>query len=171
MLEKNNRKILFDISVLIVAIFIVAVMVLKVNWIFSLDGDTAPQTYALYSLVGQTLHEGEIPLWNPNIWGGISNIGSPITEAFYPINMWHILCYIFYNVDSGIVSYSIIIYNLIFHITIYFYGLYFLLKRIGVRPIWAAILPLLSICCFSFTDYFSWIVYFDGFCWFPFLVC
>ncbi len=168
MLEKNNRKILFDISVLIVAIFIVAVMVLKVNWIFSLDGDTAPQTYALYSLVGQTLHEGEIPLWNPNIWGGISNIGSPITEAFYPIN-W-ILCYIFYNVDSGIVSYSIIIYNLIFHITIYFYGLYFLLKRIGVRPIWAAILPLLSICCFSFTDYFSWIVYFDGFCWFPFLV-
>ena len=70
-------------------------MVLKVNWIFSLDGDTAPQTYALYSLVGQTLHEGEIPLWNPNIWGGISNIGSPITEAFYPIN-W-ILCYIFYR--------------------------------------------------------------------------
>lgn len=168
MLKKDYAKqILIDFIIIFSAILAITVVMLNTNWIQSLDGDNAPQTYAIYSLVGKALHNGELPLWNPYIWGGISNIGAPITEAFYPIN-W-ILCYIFYNVNTGVVSYAIITFNLIFHISLYFCGCYYLLKKIGVKQVWAAMLALLSICCFPFASYFTWIVYFNGFCWFPLL--
>lgn len=165
--KKCFTKFAADSILLLIAFAVIFLIVFKVNWIFTLDGDVAPQTYALYTLVGKTLHNGELPLWNPYIWGGINNIGAPITEAFYPIN-WA-LCYIFYHADSGIVSYSIIPWNLAIHIGLYFSGLYFLLKHIGADRIWSAILAFLSISCFAFAGYFSWIVYFDGFCWLPFI--
>lgn len=161
------RKIGLDCIILLIAFASIAILSFKVNYIQGLDGDVAPQTYALYSLVGKTLHNGELPLWNPYIWGGINNIGSPITEAFYPVN-W-ILSYIFYDADTGIVSYAIIPWNLAIHIGIYFTGLYFLLKRIGAGRVWSAIISFLSVSCFSFAMYFTWLVYFGGLCWFPFL--
>lgn len=167
--SKYHKKVtsIVDIVLLTIAFIFVYCIIFKMKWIITLDGDNAPQTYAIYSVVGKALHNGELPLWNPYIWGGLSNIGAPITEAFYPIN-W-ILCYCFYDVNTELVSYAIIPWNLTIHIALYVVGMYALLKKIGVYSLWAIVLSLLSVCCYGFSSYYVWIVYFDGFSWMPLL--
>lgn len=136
-----------------------------------LDGDNAPQTFSLYSFSAKSVINGEMPLWTPNIWSGISNVGTPITESFYPIN-W-LLGVLFWNRSLGFVSYGMISANIFIHLSLYFLGMFFLLKKRNVSTLVAGLLSVSSIMCFSFARYClhgSWYSYMDAVCWYPLII-
>lgn len=163
-----NKNKIFHYIIFISSLGLCIFIILNSRWIQSLDGDNAPLTYALYSNVAKCLYNGELPLWNPYVWGGFSNYGTMGTQAFYPIN-W-ILCLLFYDSNAQLLSYAIIPANLVIHIIIYFSGLFCLLKKINTHSIDASVVCMLSVMTFSISKFFTWIVYFDGFCWLPWFV-
>ncbi len=163
----NKKNILAGI-VFLLGLSLCIYTVLSAHWIQSVDGDNAPLTYAIYSTVAKCLHNGELPLWNSYIWGGVSDIGGAATQASYPVN-W-LLCWLFYDNSTEVLSYAIIPANLAVHISIYFVGLYLLLRKLKTKSIDAVVICVLSVMAFSFAKFYTWIVYFDGFTWFPLIV-
>ncbi|MDD3138291.1 MAG: hypothetical protein PHX08_04875 [Lachnospiraceae bacterium] len=159
---------MFGYAFCVVGAVICVAILMKSRWISGLDGDNASQTYAIFSQIAISLHNGEFPLWNPYVWGGIPQMGSPINEAFYPIN-W-LLCMLCYDSTQAMVSYSIIPINISIHAIIYYAGLVVILKNvIGINRIEASVLSVLAVLSFSFSNFMTWNVYFDGFAWFPFI--
>lgn len=170
-IKKYNERII-ELIWLILGFVVIFWTTRNCSFIRTLDGDNAPQTYALYSFAAKALINGELPKWNSFLWGGISNVGSTITQAFYPIN-W-ILGIIRYDWDLGYVSYALITDNIILHIFIYFCGLFFLQKQLKVRDSFARFcICILGIFSFSFCKYFyfaSWYSYIDVISWYPFII-
>ena len=106
---RRYKERIFSIFFLSLGFLVILYTTFELNYIISLDGDNVPQTFALYSFSAKALLNKELPLWNPYLWGGISNIGSTITEAIYPINWF--LGLFSYDASSEIVSYKMIISN------------------------------------------------------------
>lgn len=95
-------------------------------------------------------------------------MGSPVSQAFYPVN-W-LLNMIFYDTDTQILSYAILPANRIIHLSIYFCGIYFLQKYLKLSSASAFFVSVLSTFCFVLISFISWVTFFDGCCWFPFLI-
>lgn len=169
---RRYKEHIFSIFFLALGFLVILYTTFELNYIISLDGDNVPQTFALYSFSAKALLNKELPLWNPYLWGGISNIGSTITEAMYPINWF--LGLFSYDASSEIVSYKMIISNIIIHLFIYYCGLFFLQKRMGIESMCIrSAIALLSIYSFSFCIYFynaTWYSYLDVVCWFPVII-
>ncbi len=106
---------------------IIAALLLTNRWISGFDGDGVPQTYSLFVFAFNALKNGELPLWNPSLWGGLPFYAHPITESCYPIN-W-LLCAIFYDANTGLVSHLMTTWNIILHLTGMFVGVYVLCVR------------------------------------------
>lgn len=165
---KNRKGLLEDVLAVIIGIGVIIFTVLLTKSVRTLDGDNCPQTYALFVDVARAIHNKELSLWLPYLWGGVPNIGNFITEAFYPIN-W-ILCSLFYDSTTELVSYAIIPWNLIIHCSIYFIGLYSLVKKIGFSRLNAFATSMTSTLCCAIFFYRVWIVYLDGFCYLPLII-
>lgn len=165
---KKHKEFLEIAFFLIVGVGVIIFTVLTAKSVISLDGDNCPQTYALFVDIARAMSNNEFSLWLPYIWGGGPNIGNFITEVFYPIN-W-ILCYIFYDANTDLVSYAIIPWNLIIHISIYFVGCFYLIKKIGCSKLNAFATSLTSTLCCALFYYRTWIVYVDGFCYLPLII-
>lgn len=164
-MKKNAKNIIIPL----LGMFICIMTVLISKWMKGLDGDNAPQTYAAYVQIANSIFSGEMPFWNPYIWGGIPQMGSPISEGFYPIN-W-LLCMLCYNKSTHIVSYAIIPLNLVIHIAVYYIGIFLILKKIiRINNNYAALFATLAVLSPSFAKFYTWIVYFDGIAWFPILI-
>lgn len=59
-----------------------------VQWIRNSNlGDTIDQFYPWRAYVWTWLRRGEIPLWNPLIYGGMSLVGNYQSAIFYPLNL------------------------------------------------------------------------------------
>lgn len=169
--QSSRREKSYWIIVNIICIISIYCVVYYFPFVQSLDGDNAPQTYALYSYAAKAIMNGELPLWNSYVWGGISNINSPITEAFYPIN-W-ILGILFYNKNTATVSYAMIPANIFLHMVIYFVGMQLLIIKKQIKKIIAPVLALLSILSFSFSAYcmvHTWYSYLDEISWYPLII-
>ena len=166
--SKVRNANVINVVVFMTGLAVCLYTVICAHWIKTVDGDNAPLTYAVYSAVAESLHNGELPLWNPYIWGGFSNVGAIATQASYPIN-W-ILCFLFYDKSTELLSYAVIPANLGVHISIYFTGLFLLLRKLKTKSVDSVIICILSVMAFSFSKFFSWIVFFDGFSYFPFFV-
>lgn len=165
---KRNRGILWDILCIGTGMGCIIIVVMTSRLVFTLEGDNCAQTYALFAKGARVLQSGEISLWNPHLWGGFPNMGNFITESCYPVN-W-VLCNLFYNKESNLVSYAIVPCNLILHLSIYFAGMYFLLKKIGFSRLNSFSVGVTSTLCCSLFSYMYWLVYIDGFCWLPFIL-
>jgi uncharacterized membrane protein YfhO len=50
-------------------------------------GDMASMLYPNYSFIGNSLHNGELPLWNPLLFTGEPFLADIQTGVFYPINL------------------------------------------------------------------------------------
>lgn len=164
----SKKNIIIECLFYFIALLLISFLIIKCKYYWTLDGDVAPQTYALFSHVGRCLHNGELPLWNPGLYGGESNIGLMITQAFYPIN-W-ILSYLFFNPKTGIVGFEIITFSLIFHLFLFYCGFNLLLRKQKINKIVAFITPLLSIYSIQFRRYVEWVGFVDSFCWFPIII-
>ena len=163
-IDKKVKNMIF----ILCGICISGYTILYAHWNWTIDGDKVPQTYGVFSAVARAINQGEISLWNPYLFGGIPAVGSPISQALYPIN-W-ILCTLFWNKEAETLSYAIIPVNILLHISIYYIALYMIMKKMRLSSFSSAILCTLSICSFSFSMFEEWIVFFDGFCWFPSIV-
>lgn len=165
----NKRKdAISDFLFMGAGIGCIILVVMTSRLVMALEGDNCAQTYALFANVAKALHSGEVSLWNPYLWGGFPNTGHFITESCYPIN-W-ILCNLFYDQGTGLVSYAVIPCNLIFHLCVYFSGMYCLLKKIGFSRLNSFSVGVTSALCCSVFSYMYWLVYLDGFAWLPFLI-
>ena len=165
---KKKIELYFTIFI---GLILIGVVTYFPNVIVSLDGDNAPQTFSLYSFTAKSVINGELPLWTPNIWSGISNVGTPITESFYPINL--ILGILFWNNSLGYVSYGMISANIFIHLALYFIGMVLLLRKRNINVMVAGIFSICSIMCFAFSRYFlfaSWYSYMDAICWYPLII-
>lgn len=149
-------------------ILLIWIVVFTSHYIIGLDGDHVPQTYALFVNVAKAIHDGNRSFWNPYLWGGFPSAGNFITEAYYPVN-W-LLCSIFYDADTQLVSYAVIPWNLMIHFGIYYVGMFFLIRKIGFSSLNAFLVGISSVCCFSVFYFRTWVVYLTGFCWIPVIV-
>lgn len=162
----NKKKHLFDVLWVVAGCGLIAYILLTAGYIQSLDGDNIPQTYSFFVYAIRALKNGELPLWNPTVWGGFSSSGNPITESLYPIN-W-LLCWIFYDRDTGLVSYMMITANQILHLCVYFVGVYCLSLRLHLRRAAACAASIVSLFSMgSLIGITTWVVFLDSVCLMP----
>lgn len=72
-----------DILAIIIGLGVIIFFVFMPKSIRTLDGDNCPQTYALFVDVARAMHNKELSLWMPYLWGSVPNIGNFITGADY----------------------------------------------------------------------------------------
>lgn len=127
-MKKNKYKYVYDLIVIVIFFFICYFYFSNASYIRNLDGDIAA-AYNIFSGIARTINSGEIPLWDPYMWGGMTAVGNPVSEAMYPIT--YILCKLLYNAEIGQLSYSIMIYSTFIHVCILMIGFYALGISIG----------------------------------------
>lgn len=134
MMKKLSKK---SIDVLCIIILGVMSFLLLYNraYISSLGGDTGDGAYSVLAGIARTTHDGELPLWNPYMWGGMTGVGNTVSQAFYPVT--YLLCKVCYNADAGMLSYSVIYYSNIIHVFILAAGFYILLRVLKCYPVTA----------------------------------
>lgn len=164
----KNKKLVWDIFYIVVGMCSIVYVVLTSKSISSLDVDKVSLTYPIYVDMSKAIHSDSFSLWNPHLWGGFPNIGHMATQQFYPIN-W-ILCNLFYNSDTAMVSYAIIPTSLIIHYAIFYLGIYFLVKKLGFSQLNAFATGMTSTLSGALFYYSSWLAYTDSFCWLPLII-
>lgn len=92
-------------------------------------GDVGDGSYAMLAAIAKNLERGELPLWNPYLWGGVTQVGISTSQAFYPIT--YLLCILCYKEEVGFLSYSSVVYfSFLIHLFILAAGMYFLLRTL-----------------------------------------
>lgn len=136
-------------------------------WII-LDGDLAGYGYSLYAIIGRVLSTEEaIPIWFPNIWGGVTGFHS-IVSLFYPV-AW-VLGVIFYSHDAGTVTFEVAGATMIFHTFLLLAGTYGLCRVNDndeeVSLFGAGVCAL----CGSLIQYRGWFTIYLNYAWAPILL-
>ncbi len=94
-----------------------------------LDVDKTNYAFYPYVATARTLFEtGTLPVWTPNLWGGISAFSS-LTMPFYPI-IYAVVPF-FYDSATGSVLFSAMECMIIIHLIIIQIGVYFMLRTLS----------------------------------------
>lgn len=136
--KKNLSEFIFGTLLAMIIIFYMWNVKYVNDW--NLTRDSTDGHYSLYAEIAQIIHDGELPLWS-SLHGGMTAAGNPISQAFYPVT--NILCRLCYSEELGYLSYNILHYEVIVHLIILAWGLYFLIRVIGKRKLTAFIVALL----------------------------
>lgn len=160
-----------DIVDILIA-FIICALVIYIfttsKYFTSIAGDIGDSAYALWGGIATTLNKGELPLWSPYLWGGFSSIGQMMIQSFYPVTL--ILCKIFFNEATGMLSYNMVNVYQIIHIIILCISLYVLLRVLDFKKITCFSICLVGTFSFTILQTSSWIVFFSGFAWIPLIL-
>lgn len=132
---------------------------------FSVGGDYGV-AHLGWTSNAKNILSGQLPLWNPYEWGGATSIGY-VTQNFYPISM--LLSLVFFNPETGILSHDIFFFDYAIHLTLFAWGMYFLLRSLKYNQ---------AICFFSSQltvfagAYLSirWVGVFTSMAWFPWFI-
>ena len=81
-----KKSLYYDFSFLLIYFIVVGIIYMKGNVTGLLDGDSGSGGECLFFGVKNALNNGEIPLWFPWIWGGLTGAGTTITQSLYPVN-------------------------------------------------------------------------------------
>ncbi|MGE0131038.1 MAG: YfhO family protein [Blastocatellales bacterium] len=92
-------------------------------------GDGWAQNLGVRALAGQMLSDGQPPLWNPYIFGGMPLMASVVSGAFYPPN------WLFAILPAGLAMNVVVITT--YHLALV--GTYLYARRIGIERIGALI--------------------------------
>lgn len=166
------KKIIQERSIDILCILIFGCMSIFLlynkSYISTLGGDVGDGAYSLFAGIAKVIHNGELPLWNPTMWGGMTGIGNPAAQVFYPIT--YLLCKICYNEEIGMLSYSIISYSAVIHIFILAAGFYILFRIMEFYPITA--FSIASLAAFSGSGFHmrGWPYIYSGLVYIPLFI-
>lgn len=133
-------------------------------WMPAGGGDLAALLYPTYHFAAQSLKGGEIPLWNPYLWGGAPFAADIQAGLFYPINL-------IYFVLAPEVSYRGMMLLAVFHFWLAGVGMFLFLRRLLTGYPFLA--PLFGAVAYMFSDYF--VVHFGNLnliaqaAWLPFI--
>ncbi len=129
-LQQHWRGDLLALGVLLAAaLLFFAPVVLGQAWIPRGGGDSVSFLYPMYRFAAESLHSGDVPLWNPYQYAGAPFITDNQAGIFYPFNLLLFLV-------NPTFSYRAIEALVIFHFFFAGAGMYVCLR--GIRP--AAIL-------------------------------
>ena len=104
------------------------------SYVHHLGGDVGDAAYGMLSGIENNLKNGELPLWNPYLCGGMSQVGTSTSQAFYPVT--YFLCKLCYNEEVGMLSCSAVVHlSILIHIFILAAGIYFLLRVLNFHHI------------------------------------
>ncbi|MBC7260474.1 MAG: YfhO family protein, partial [Chloroflexi bacterium] len=115
-------------------------------WMPAGGGDLVSFLYPLYTFAARSFQAGDIPLWNPYLYGGAPFAADNQSALFYPINL--LLFFLHPNVD-----YRVMELLSVFHFYLAGVCAYLALRYISHPPIkrWAALAGALA---FMFSDLF-----------------
>ena len=130
--NKKNIKCYRDaLACCIICLYVI--FLLSAPYLGALDGDFDAYFFgACLSGIAKALSNGELFLWNPHIWGGVSGIGN-FTSPFYPVSLF--LAKVFYDPSVGLLSYESVTVYYALHYLICLFGFYFLLRECRIRTI------------------------------------
>ncbi len=131
-----------------------------------LDGDLGDATYAVFAHVGESLRNGELPLWNPHLWGGYS--AASLMVIYNPI-VW-IISYLCFDPIKNIVTFDVIVYFQMVVFFIFVISLYLLLRVLNFRRLVCMITSLGFAYLTSNLSFFSWIMFFSCIVFLPALI-
>ena len=132
-----------------------------------IDGDAGNGYWAVIAGNAKIFMDGEIPLWNNYLWGGVTNSGS-LYGCFYPI--FYLLYYVFWDYESSSLSYYFLPTVYFIHMTLYAIGMYFLSKKINGNSYLSFVCALLCTFCGAFLTGFHWAYISIGFSWLPLFI-
>ena len=162
-------KIKWKKFVNVLYIFVLAVLSIllysNTTYISILGGDTGDAAYGVMAGLAQIINNGELPLWNPYMWGGMTAVGNSVSQAFYPIT-W-LLCKICFNEETGMLSYTAIHYSHIFHVFVLAFGCYVLFRVMKMMPIVAFSAASLTTFCGSAFQMMGWLYIYSGLVYIP----
>lgn len=121
--------------------------------------DQSNQLYPLQQFAMEAMHEGRMPLWNPNIMLGVPILGTTQTAVLYPINLL-----------AGILSpLSVILIRCIFNLWFAGFSTYILVRKLGAKYFGA----LISALAFMFSGFLIvWLghPHSNAAIWLPFMI-
>src|SRR5205814_687215 len=94
--------------------------------------DIQAWNYPQLGFLGNALMRGELPLWNPHVYGGMSFVGDVQAALFYPVNL------VFLGLGGWIyraIPYRLIELEHVFHYFLGGCGVYVLTRTFGVSRI------------------------------------
>lgn len=153
----------------IILAFIIIFYMWNANYVndWNLTGDSTDGHYSLYAEIAQIIHDNELPLWS-SLHGGMTAAGNPISQAFYPVT--NILCRLCYSKELGYLSYKILHYEVIIHLIILAWGLYFLIRVVGKRKFTAFIIALLCSLTSCVHQMHEWLYIWGGLVYMPLII-
>lgn len=127
-MQKSDKKYI-DFLIIVVLSVLSYVLLYQGTYIDHLGGDVGDGAYAMLAGISSNLTKGELPLWNPYVWGGMTIVGMPTAQSFYPVT--YLLYKICFNESVGMISYSAVVYvSFYIHLVIMVVGFYVLLRII-----------------------------------------
>lgn len=109
---------------------------------------------------------GELPLWDPFVWGGVSYAGH-VFQPFYPILL--LLKWVFYNPATGMLGTDIFRVYLALHCAISAIGMYVLLRLVHNDTLVAFIVSLATVLAGGYVRNI-WSHLYAPLCWLPLFV-
>jgi hypothetical protein len=120
------------------------------------QGDFIEQYYPLRAYAAQRLGAGELPLWNPHLYGGQPALADIQSGALYPP---HVLQSLLLGLRGGSFPLQALIWQMILHFSIGAAGLYLLSRRLvleeGYPPAGAGFAGAVSALVFTFGGYLT----------------
>ncbi|MCR4924810.1 MAG: YfhO family protein [Clostridiales bacterium] len=162
--RKSLRKFVPDFGVLLFLFVFSAFYYFKMNvWPVKLAGDLGDGWLSpIYSTYNVFRH-GELSLWNPYLWCGMSAAGHTCQQTLYPIYL-----FLFVLRLPSFVTFATIVFTI--HFFILSAGLYFFLRVNKVSWISAFVAVMMAITSAGLTYQSWWAYLFTGFVWHPFVL-
>src|SRR5260221_12622567 len=81
----EKRPWLLPLALALLTIVFLRPLIIPPGPDYALDGnDFQAMFYPLHQYISQSIHAGELPLWNPHQFIGVPIIGNPHAALFYP---------------------------------------------------------------------------------------
>jgi hypothetical protein len=126
----RHRSSLLDLAAVALLVLIVTAffwpLVSGSYWIPKGGGDLVSFIWPMYRFSAVSLRSGQIPLWNPHVYGGAPFVADNQSGVFYPVNLLAFAL-------AGEPSYGVIEVLVVFHMGLAAVGMFTLMRSMGLR--------------------------------------
>lgn len=153
-----------DFSFLLILLIAVVFFTLKGTVVGILDGDFGSGGECLFFGVKNALNNGEIPLWFPWVWGGLTGAGTTVTQSMYPVN------WVIFSILGNHSLKWFMILNYAAHFYLFILGLFIFCRVNNFNTLNSFCATLIVGTALCITWQFHWYYIFFGFAYFPLII-